>query len=88
MKNKRILAIISGIAILAFGILLGSLPASASADGQDKWSKASPYMINELREAQANGLIPEILGGNDFTQPMTRAEFAHLIVLMLKHTQE
>jgi len=70
--------------ILTFGILLGSLPTFVSADGQDCWSKASPYMINELREAQANGLIPEILNGNDFTQPMTRAEFAHLIILMLE----
>ena len=70
--------------ILTFGILLGSLPATIAAAGQDKWSKASPYMINELREAQANGLIPEILSGKDFTQPMTRAEFAHLIILMLE----
>jgi len=71
-------------AILAFGILLGPLPTSASAAGQDQWSKASPYMINELREAQAKGLIPEVLNGNDFTQPITRAEFAHLIVLALE----
>ena len=70
--------------ILTFGILLGSLPASVSASGLDKWSKASSYMLNELREAQANGLIPDILSGTDFTQSMTRAEFAHLIVLMLE----
>jgi len=79
LKTFRFFAV-----ILTFGILLGSLPTSVSAAGQDKWSTASAYMVNELREAQANGLIPEILNGNDFTQPMTRAEFAHLIVLMLE----
>jgi len=67
-----------------FGVLLGTLPTPASADGQDKWGKASPYMTGELREAQENGLIPEILNGSDFTQPMTRAEFAHLVVVMLE----
>jgi len=70
--------------MLALGVLTGSLATPVSAAGQDEWGKASPYMIKELQEAQANGLIPEILNGSDFTQPMTRAEFAHLIVLMLE----
>jgi len=39
-------------------------------------------MVSELREAQAIGLIPDILSGTDFTQPITRIEFAHLLILL------
>jgi len=70
--------------ILICVLFTGTLPTVAAAADQDMWSKANPYMADSLREAQVRGLIPEILKGGDFTQPMTRAEFAHLIVLMLE----
>ena len=70
--------------ILIFAILAGMLQTVTAAADQDMWSNANSYMVDSLREAQAHGLIPEIIKGGDFTQPMTRAEFAHLIVLMLE----
>jgi len=39
-------------------------------------------MLTELREAQALGLIPAIIENADFTQPITRAEFAHLVITL------
>ena len=65
-------------------ILLGTLPSFASAAEQDIWSNASSWAVDSLTEAQRSGLIPEIMDGADFTKPITRAEFAHLIVLMLE----
>ena len=70
--------------VLLFAIFIGTSPILVSAADQDMWSNANSYMVESLREAQKNGLIPETLNGVDFTQLITRAEFAHLIVLMLE----
>ena len=78
MRQKiRVLSIVIVILLIA-----GILPVTASAAEQDAWSKVNSYMESELRAAQAAGLIPDCVYGKDFTQPMTRAEFAHLIVLL------
>jgi len=64
------------------------VPAAAQADaktaaqGGDAWGEAHAFMAAELKEAQSAGLIPGILGGADFTRPITRAEFAHLVILL------
>ncbi|MCL1857959.1 MAG: S-layer homology domain-containing protein [Oscillospiraceae bacterium] len=71
-------------AILVCVIFVGILPMLTASAEQDMWSNANSYMADSLREAQTNGLIPEILNDADFTQPMTRVEFAHLIVRMLE----
>jgi hypothetical protein len=68
--------------LLVAVILIGLLPTYASAVEQDTWSNANSYMVNELREAQTRGLIPDCIIGTDFTQAITRAEFATVIVLM------
>ena len=70
------------ILMLSVAILASILPGYTSAAGQDAWGKANPYMLSELKEAQSLGLIPESMTGADFTKPITRAEFADLIVLM------
>ena len=66
--------------LLTAALIICVLPVHAA--GQDAWGKASPYMTGELREAQSIGLIPDIIIGADFTKPITRIEFAHLIILM------
>ncbi len=43
---------------------------------------SSGWATTELREAQANGLIPDILQGKDLTKPVTREEFCELAVLL------
>jgi hypothetical protein len=48
------------------------------------WSNASGWAIPELEKANGYGLIPAILNGKDFTQSITRAEFAELVVQMLE----
>jgi len=68
--------------MLSLAVLAGISPAFASAAGQDAWGKANTYMIEELQEAQSLGIIPGSIIGTDFTKPITRAEFAHLVVLM------
>lgn len=40
------------------------------------------WATTELKEAQANGLIPGILQGKDLTKPVTREEFCELAVLL------
>ena len=50
--------------------------------GQDAWSNAHSYMTAELKEAQSAGLIPGVMDGADFALPITRVEFAHLIILL------
>ena len=71
-------------AALVIAIFIGALPVFVFAAEQDMWGSANIYMLDSLREAQETGLIPEIIKGADFTKPITRAEFAHLIVLMLE----
>lgn len=41
-----------------------------------KWSKASDWAVSELSNALDYALIPTLLNGKDFTQTITRAEFA------------
>jgi len=63
-------------------VFTGLVPFQTFSAGQDAWSNAHPYMAAELREAQSAGLIPGVLDGADFALPITRAEFAHLIILL------
>ena len=78
MRKRRNIRLLAFLLIVA--ITTSALPVYAA--GQDSWDKASPYMISDLREAQSLGLIPDNIIGADFTKPISRAEFAHLIVLM------
>jgi len=80
IRKSRICA----MALCLITIFIGALPTFVSAAEQDMWNKANSYMVDSLREAQESGLIPEIIKGEDFTRPITRAEFAHMIVLMLE----
>ena len=43
---------------------------------------SSGWATTELKEAQANGLIPDILQGKDLTKPVTREEFCELAVIL------
>ena len=44
--------------------------------------KSSSWAVAELNEAEALGLIPDILQGKDLTKPITREEFCELSVLL------
>ena len=76
----RHIRIVSLLLILMLIVNISFINVSASE--QNAWDNASPYMINELQEAQSSGLIPGCVSGADFTIPMTRAGFAHLVVLL------
>jgi len=69
------------LALVVF-IMAGAIPAIASANNEDLRYIASDYMAGEVQRAQALGLIPDALDDADFRQPVTRAEFASLLVLM------
>ncbi len=43
---------------------------------------SSSWATTELKEAQNDGLIPDILQGKDLTKPVTREEFCELAVLL------
>ncbi len=44
------------------------------------WSDASKWAVEELKKADDEGLIPDILKGANLTKPITREEFAELAV--------
>jgi hypothetical protein len=46
------------------------------------WTKASDWAVKELEDALNNALIPEILNNQNYTQQITRAEFAAVAVKM------
>ena len=46
------------------------------------WTKASDWATKELEDALNNALIPEVLYNEDYTQNITRAEFAAVAVKM------
>jgi hypothetical protein len=50
------------------------------------WSKASSWASAELKKADEEGLIPDILKGADMTKPITREEFAELAVTLYEKT--
>ena len=70
---------------LTIATAISAFPVYASATEPPLWSNANPYMRDELNEAQALGLIPDILTGTDFTKPVTRAEFAYITVAMCEN---
>ena len=53
-----------------------------ASDDSVLWSDASDWAISELEKALELGLIPAGIIGKDFTQPITRAEFTALSVLL------
>ena len=46
------------------------------------WTKASAWAEKELEDALNNALIPQVLNNKDYTQNITRAEFAAVAVKM------
>lgn len=68
---KKIICILM---VLCIGFT--ALTASAS----DIWSNASDWAKGELSAADSAGIIPDILENKDFTQNITRAEFAAVAV--------
>jgi hypothetical protein len=46
----------------------------------NKWRNASSWAEEELTKADEKQLIPESLVGADYTEPITREEFAHIII--------
>lgn len=58
--------------------LIASAPFVIS--GTHPWGNASPWATEELKKADELGLIPDNLLGADFTQDITRAEFAAVCV--------
>ncbi|MCL2163943.1 MAG: S-layer homology domain-containing protein [Oscillospiraceae bacterium] len=55
-------------------------PTAQPGQSSNPWGRASEWAIPELQKAKEFGLIPESLNGSDFTQPITRAEFAAVSV--------
>jgi len=53
--------------------------------GSTPWSNASSWAVAELEKAQTLGLIPATLNGQDFTKPITRAEFAAVSVKLYEN---
>ena len=43
---------------------------------KDAWSNADDWAVEELKRAQQKGLIPAVLNGKDFSNAITREEFA------------
>ena len=68
--------------LMVFALAMQNNSRPANAETKSAWTNASGFMLAELREAQTKGLLPEILDGVDFTAPVTRAELAHLLVLL------
>jgi len=50
------------------------------------WSNACSWATNELKSADDQGLIPDILKGADLTKPITREEFCELALLLYEKT--
>jgi hypothetical protein len=50
------------------------------------WSNASGWATPELKKADEEGLIPDILKGADMTKPITREEFCELALLLYVKT--
>jgi hypothetical protein len=46
----------------------------------NKWRNASSWAEKELTKADEKQLIPELLVGADYTESITREEFAHIII--------
>jgi len=58
----------------------GGDATTGGGDGSEKVYIASPWAQDELKKADALGLIPDSLQGADLTQDITRAEFAAVTV--------
>lgn len=52
------------------------------------WSNASSWATSELKKADNEGLIPDILKGADLTKPITREEFAELAVKLYEKSTD
>lgn len=60
---------------------LGTFTAGGTSSNPDAfWTNASPWAADELKQAYKNNLIPASLIGVDLTQPVTRAEFAQVVM--------
>ncbi len=51
----------------------------------DAWADASEWALGELEKAEALGLIPDCLVGQDLTKPITRREFAAVVVKLYEN---
>ncbi len=70
---KKILSFLFTLAIIL------NLTVMTSAE-DSTWQKASDWAVSELEKAENLNLIPEILKNSDFTQKVTREEFAEISV--------
>lgn len=58
----------------------GTTPGEGEGGSTDFDNQASAWAREELKKAEALGLIPDCLEGQDLTQDITRAEFAAVVV--------
>ncbi len=70
---KKILSFLFTLAIIL------NLTVMTSAE-DSTWQNASDWAVSELEKAENLNLIPEILKNSDFTQKVTREEFAEISV--------
>ena len=54
----------------------------------DTWSDAAQWSTPELKKAEENGLIPDVLVAKDMTKPITRGEFAAVCVKLFEAMTE
>lgn len=54
----------------------GSFTSHSGSDVTFYWARTSEWALDEITEANVEGLIPDTLRGEDLTQRITRAEFA------------
>ncbi len=86
----RVIAKQTGTAIITAYTVDGDYEATCrvtvSASPQiDLFSIASSWAIDQLYAADEYGLVPEHMKGSDFTQPINRAEFAAIGVLLYQN---
>ncbi len=65
---------------IVFAVVMALNLAVVSNAEEEAWSNASGWALEELEMAKEKGIIPEILKGKDFTEQITREEFAEVSV--------
>ena len=79
MKKLMTLALASVIIFGMFTVIFTSA-FTVHAEDDDIWSDASDWAVAELKKANDMAVIPDSLKNQDFTKPITRAEFAAVAV--------
>lgn len=73
---KKILSVL----LIALTVISSNVFVFAEGYENEIWKNASDWAFSELNEANEKGIIPDILIGKDFTQNITREEFASICV--------